>query len=139
MGVILRKKFFCQNSLYRGKIMRKIDCAHSRSVEMLPWPWFRENIEFFDLFYTSTWFGKTFLHKLPSVVQWQSSGLLGTKVARSNPVWRQIFLHKVKLSFFTLCKNLSLCKKILIQAGFEPANFVTNKKLLCHCTTDASL
>ena len=36
------KKIFCQNSLYRGKIMRKIDCAHSRSVKMLPWPWFRE-------------------------------------------------------------------------------------------------
>ena len=27
---------FCQNSLYRGKIMRKIDCAHSRTVKMLP-------------------------------------------------------------------------------------------------------
>ena len=23
-------------------IMRKIDCAHSRSVKMVPWPWFRE-------------------------------------------------------------------------------------------------
>ena len=22
--------------------MRKIDCTHSRSVKMLPWPWFRE-------------------------------------------------------------------------------------------------
>ena len=39
-------KFFCQNSLYRGKIMRKIDCAHSQNVKMLPWPWFRENIDF---------------------------------------------------------------------------------------------
>ena len=36
------EKFFCQNSLYRPKIMRKIDCAHSQSVKMLPWPWFRE-------------------------------------------------------------------------------------------------
>ena len=24
--------------------MRKIDCAHSRSVKTLPWPWFREGI-----------------------------------------------------------------------------------------------
>ena len=39
---IFFENFFCQNSLYRPKIMRKIDCAHSRSVKMLPWPWFRE-------------------------------------------------------------------------------------------------
>ena len=80
--------------------MRKIDCAHSRSVKMLPWPWFRENIDFFDLFYTSTWFEKTFLHQQASVVQWQSSGLLVTKVAGSNPAWSQIFLHKVKIEKF---------------------------------------
>jgi hypothetical protein len=36
------EKFFCQNSLYRGKIMWKINCAHSRILKMLPWLWFRE-------------------------------------------------------------------------------------------------
>jgi hypothetical protein len=35
LGVILRKNFLILD-LYRGKIMRKIDCAHSRSVKMLP-------------------------------------------------------------------------------------------------------
>ena len=29
-------KYLEKNSLHRGKIMRKIDCAHSRSVKMLP-------------------------------------------------------------------------------------------------------
>ena len=26
-----------------GLIMREIDCAHSRSLKMLPWPWIRES------------------------------------------------------------------------------------------------
>ena len=33
---------FCKNDFSRGNFMREIDCAHSRSVKMLPWPWFRE-------------------------------------------------------------------------------------------------
>ena len=39
------KKFllkFSENHPIRGKIMRKINCAHSRSMKMLPWPWFRK-------------------------------------------------------------------------------------------------
>jgi hypothetical protein len=34
-------KFFSKNDAYRGKLMREIDCAHSRSVKTLSWPWFR--------------------------------------------------------------------------------------------------
>ena len=45
--------------IFRGKIMREIDCAHRRKLKMLPWPWFRENIDFFRHFLTSTWFEKT--------------------------------------------------------------------------------
>ena len=30
--------------------MRKIDCAHSWSMKMLPWSWFRENIDFSTFF-----------------------------------------------------------------------------------------
>ena len=40
-----RKKFllkFPENHPIRGKIMQKIDCAYSRNVKMLPWPWFRK-------------------------------------------------------------------------------------------------
>jgi hypothetical protein len=37
------KNFFLDMTYIRGKIMWKI---HSRSVKMLPWPWFRENIDF---------------------------------------------------------------------------------------------
>ena len=32
-----------------------------------------------------------------------------------------------------------LCKKKLLKAGFEPANLVTNKPLLCHYTTEGYL
>ena len=42
--------FTRKQSILRGNFMREIDCAHSRSVKMLPWPWFRENIDFFNLF-----------------------------------------------------------------------------------------
>jgi hypothetical protein len=35
-------KFFLPKQPYGGKIMRKIDCVHSRIVKMLVWPWFRE-------------------------------------------------------------------------------------------------
>ena len=40
-----RKKIFWifAKMTFLGVIfMRKIDCAHSRSLKMLPWPWFRE-------------------------------------------------------------------------------------------------
>ena len=37
-------KNFSQYGLYRGNFMRGIDCAHSRTVKTLPWPWFREGI-----------------------------------------------------------------------------------------------
>ena len=47
--------------IFRGKIMREIDCAHRRKLKMLPWPWFRENIDFFRHFLTSTWFEKTYV------------------------------------------------------------------------------
>ena len=33
---------FFRNDPYRSNFMREIDCAHYRSVKMLPWPWFRE-------------------------------------------------------------------------------------------------
>ena len=33
---LIFENFFQKNSLYRGKIMRKIDYAHSRIVKMLP-------------------------------------------------------------------------------------------------------
>jgi hypothetical protein len=36
------KNFFTKNYLYRGNFTREIDCAHSRSIKTLPWPWFRE-------------------------------------------------------------------------------------------------
>ena len=48
-----QKKIFCEfykNVISRGNPMRKIDCAHSRSMKMLPWPWFRENVDFYDIF-----------------------------------------------------------------------------------------
>jgi hypothetical protein len=80
--------------------MREIDCAHYRSLQMLLWSWFRKNIDFFDFFYTNTWFEKTFLHQQISVLQWQSSGLLVTKVAVSNPACSQIFLHGVFVNSF---------------------------------------
>jgi hypothetical protein len=35
-------KIFPQNHISRGNFMRWIDCAHSRSMKMLLWPWFRE-------------------------------------------------------------------------------------------------
>ena len=35
-------RFSSKNRLFRVISRRKIDCAHSRSVKMLPWPWFRE-------------------------------------------------------------------------------------------------
>ena len=41
-GVILRQKNFSKNDLTTPNFMRGIDCAHSRIVKMLPWPWFRE-------------------------------------------------------------------------------------------------
>ena len=41
---LLEKKFFSKKVIFRGKIMREIDCAHSRTVKTLPWPWFREGI-----------------------------------------------------------------------------------------------
>ena len=44
-GHFFEKNFFhdfFRNDPYRGNFMREIDCAHSRSVKMLPWPWFRE-------------------------------------------------------------------------------------------------
>jgi hypothetical protein len=31
--------------------------------------------------------------------------------------------------------KIRLCKIFLLQAGFEPGTFVTNKPPLCHCTT----
>ena len=34
-----------KDDLYRGNLMRRTDCAHSRSVKTLPWPWFRVEIE----------------------------------------------------------------------------------------------
>jgi len=43
-GSFSEKHFFSIFDLSRGKIMRKIDCAHSRSVKTLSWPWFREGI-----------------------------------------------------------------------------------------------
>ena len=36
------RKFFSKNDPYRGNFMRGIDCAHSRSMKTLPWPWFRK-------------------------------------------------------------------------------------------------
>ena len=36
------KKTFSKNDLTTPNFMRGIDCAHSRIVKMLPWPWFRE-------------------------------------------------------------------------------------------------
>jgi hypothetical protein len=36
------KKIFSKNDLTTPNFMRGIDCAHSRIVKMLPWPWFRE-------------------------------------------------------------------------------------------------
>ena len=45
MGIFSKKKFllkFSENHPMRCKIMQKIDCAHSRSVKMLHWSWFRE-------------------------------------------------------------------------------------------------
>ena len=37
-------KFLPQNHISGGNFMRRIDCAHSRILKMLPWPWFREGI-----------------------------------------------------------------------------------------------
>ena len=34
-------KFLPQNRISGGNFMRRIDCAHSRSLERLLWPWFR--------------------------------------------------------------------------------------------------
>ena len=36
------KIFLLKKHVSRGNFMREIDFAHSRSVKMLPWPWFRE-------------------------------------------------------------------------------------------------
>ena len=35
-------RFSSKNRLFRVISRRKIDCAHSRSMKMFPWPWFRE-------------------------------------------------------------------------------------------------
>ena len=44
MCVLKRKSkilgFLSQNYLSEGNFMQRIDCAHSRSLRMLPWPWF---------------------------------------------------------------------------------------------------
>ena len=40
------KIYFSKNDLYRGNFMRGIDCAHSRTLKTLPWPWFRGKMAF---------------------------------------------------------------------------------------------
>ena len=48
-GLIQEKKNFSKKIIFRDKIMRGIDCAHRRSVKMLPW--FREAKNFFDFYF----------------------------------------------------------------------------------------
>jgi hypothetical protein len=33
-----------RNDTYRGNFIRGINCAHSRTLKMLPWSWFREGL-----------------------------------------------------------------------------------------------
>jgi hypothetical protein len=40
-GRKFKKNFFLKWP-YRGNFIRGFDCAHSRTLKMLPWPWFRE-------------------------------------------------------------------------------------------------
>ena len=40
------KIYLSKNDLYRGNFMRGIDCAHSRTLKTLPWPWFRGKMAF---------------------------------------------------------------------------------------------
>jgi hypothetical protein len=44
------EKFFSRYNLYRGDLMRGIDCAHSRSVKTPPSSSFRENVAFSTIF-----------------------------------------------------------------------------------------
>ena len=52
-GTLKAKKFFsifAKNDPTTPNFMRKIDCAHSRSLKMLPWHWFNEiRVCFFPL------------------------------------------------------------------------------------------
>jgi hypothetical protein len=43
-----QKKFFVnlKKRLSRSNFIQEIDCTHFRSLKMLSWPWFRENIGF---------------------------------------------------------------------------------------------
>ncbi len=49
--------FLLQNHPSEGNFMRGIDCAHSRRVKTLPWPWFREAVcVYWNEIKSSFWF-----------------------------------------------------------------------------------
>jgi hypothetical protein len=79
---------FFRNDPYRGNIMREIDCAHSRSVKMLPWPWFREistgwakKVDFCDFWDPKIYFSKGNFMFLGVV-------LCGESIARIPEPWK---------------------------------------------------
>ena len=45
---------FFKNGPIRGNSIRRIDCAHSWSLKMLPWPWFREKMRKMIIFVSKT-------------------------------------------------------------------------------------
>jgi hypothetical protein len=88
--------FSSKNRLFRLISRRKIDCAHSRSLKMLPWPWFREiRVCFFPLkisyfrFNTHSYFPESRSRK-----HFQASGMRAID-----------FSHKIRGSGVIFCKN----------------------------------
>ena len=104
-----------KNDPSRGNFMRGIDCAYSRILKMLPWPWFREKLGFWSKIFRFS----QFRNPIFSLNQGQGSIFTlrecAQSISRIKLPLEKSFLQKFKKNFF--CKKLleifvTKCKKI---------------------------
>jgi hypothetical protein len=100
--IFMRKPSGFYEKAILGFSRRGIDCAHSRSVKMLPWSWFREistgwakKVDFCDFWDPKIYFSKGNFMFLGVV-------LCGESIARISEPWKCIYIHNICIGEITV-------------------------------------